>query len=166
MAMTPAGLPTRPSEAFARMVDDMKDNIGNSHPDLSVRYVMKNVPIFPAIVPTPQQAKAAGCEKCTFLGLWANSWPGYPASKHGDIWVFEDGVVKQAKNKGIPVQAQVEDTLIHEAQHALGRDHVLEAMHHASPLVAALYAQPIPPSAPMGYVTPRGGIRRTFTGLT
>lgn len=157
----PAGIPTRTSPQFDQMVRAAISQIKTTHPDPGVRYVMENVPIFMNRTPTKQLARAAGCEECMFLGAWSAAWPGYPQSKHGIIWTFEDGIVRQAQNKGISVPTQIEDTLIHEAGHSLGRDHVLDEMRkRARPLVAALYASPPPPSVPFGYITPRDGIRR------
>ena len=54
-------------------------------PDDSVIFMLtgwgdlnQSVPIYLLPKIDPRQAAAGGCEHCEYLGLWANSWPGYP----------------------------------------------------------------------------------------
>lgn len=102
---------------------------------------------------TTEQAIAGGCENCSFLGLWADSWPGYTRTPHGVIWLYEDGIRQlkgnaddslQARHPGRydivvdgygavrdkygPLTANILDVLTHEMAHALQRDHVLDAL--------------------------------------
>jgi len=92
--------------------------------DDAVAYMAQFIPIYTQYRPTPEQAKAGGCVNCTYLGLWADRWPGYPSYEHGIIWLFEEGI----RSRSGDVQAQVFSTLIHEMDHALQRDHVLDAL--------------------------------------
>lgn len=78
------------------------------------------------------------CRACTFLGLWASSWPGYEQSPHGIIFLFEDGIRKEIeKKKDMGVRATLQEeclrVFLHEVDHALQRDHVLEAMGRKGP---------------------------------
>jgi hypothetical protein len=114
-------------------------------PDDAVRYMAEHIPIFAQWAPTPEQARAGGCERCVYLGLWADRWPGYANSLHGIIWVFESGIRGQGGN--LPEQAY--RTLIHEMDHALQRDHVLDSMEskrnsNAVQKAAALAYHPAP----------------------
>jgi hypothetical protein len=93
-------------------------------PDDAVQYMSYKVPVYMAPGPTQQQAVAGGCPNCTYLGLWAASWPGLPTAPHGMIWLFEDGIRKMGGN----LHEQVNAVLLHEYDHALQRDHVLDAM--------------------------------------
>lgn len=83
-----------------------------------------NVPVYAQRRPDLAQARAGGCVACTYLGLWADTWPGYDYSEHGIIWLFEQGIRKQPGDLGQETLA----TLLHEMDHALQRDHVLEAL--------------------------------------
>ena len=94
--------------------------------DPAVAFAAANVPIFTMPYPTTGMAQAGGCGSCTYLGLWASDWPGYEPSEHGIIWLFEHGITTRARNGD--VQQQTLLTLEHEIDHALQRDHVLEAM--------------------------------------
>jgi len=108
-------------------------------PDDAIRYMATSepdgtphLPIFALPKATEQQAAAGGCPNCTYLGLWADAWPGYPRSLHGTIWLFEDGI-RQLKGKAnqTPYENLVANTyqvLTHEMGHALQRDHVLDEM--------------------------------------
>lgn len=93
-------------------------------PDSAVAYMAQQVPTYAQERPTPEQARAGGCPTCTYLGLWASSWPGYTPSAHGTIWIFEEGVRRQGGNL---VDAAYR-TILHEMDHALQRDHVLERL--------------------------------------
>jgi hypothetical protein len=92
--------------------------------DPAVAYMAQHVPVYAQLAPTEQQAVAGGCPNCWYLGLWANSWPGYEMVPHGTIWLFEAGIRHSTKDV---VQGAL-STLLHEMDHALQRDHVLEAM--------------------------------------
>lgn len=88
---------------------------------------------------TLDQARAGGCETCSFLGLWADTWPGFPPTPHGLIFLYEDGIRKLAavppdhqfamvqSQEGVLV-ANTLDVLTHEMGHALQRDHVLDGL--------------------------------------
>ncbi len=93
-------------------------------PDDAVQYMSHHVPVYAMTVPTPEQAKAGGCANCTYLGLWASSWPGYPPAPHGTIWLFETGI----RSIGGDLRQNTLAVLLHEYDHALQRDHVLDAM--------------------------------------
>lgn len=92
--------------------------------DDAVRYMAEVIPIYAQARPTREQAMAGGCATCTYLGLWADRWPGYPNSAHGHIWLFDQGIRAIGGN----LHRQVYSTLLHEFDHALQRDHVLDAM--------------------------------------
>ncbi len=83
------------------------------------------VPVYIQYAPTQQQARSGGCPSCVYLGLWADRWPGYPTFDHGSIWLFESGI----RTMGGDLTEQTYMTLTHEYDHALQRDHVLEAMN-------------------------------------
>ncbi len=110
--------------------DLVEDAIGYAQQsgDEAVAYAAAHVPIFMQIKPTHEQASAGGCRSCTYLGLWANAWPGYAPEEHGIIWVFEDGIRRIAERTGKDLFRQIYETVIHEIDHALQRDHVLEAL--------------------------------------
>lgn len=96
--------------------------------DPAVRYAATIVPIYAQPKATQSQALACGCRDCPYLGLWANAWPGYDVSDHGIIWLFEDGIRKTMDKTGLDMETQCLSVLLHEIDHALQRDHVLEAM--------------------------------------
>ncbi len=78
------------------------------------------------------------CRACTFLGLWTSSWPGYEKSPHGLIFLFEDGIRKEIeKKREIGVNSNLKEeslrVFLHEVDHALQRDHVLEALGKKGP---------------------------------
>ena len=103
-------------------------------PDECVAFMAAgNVPVFAQRRPDLAQARAGGCTACTYLGLWADSWVGYEWSEHGIIWLFEEGIRKQ----GGDLTQQALITLLHEMDHALQRDHVLEALGRRQTATAA-----------------------------
>jgi len=106
--------------------------------DEVVRFAVNYVPVYAQAVPTVEQARAGGCATCTYLGLWADRWPGYDAVPHGTIWLFERGITSM----GGDLRRQALGTLLHEIDHALQRDHVLEAMQKAKADVAAMAVRP------------------------
>jgi len=111
------------------------------NPDEAVRFAMAFVPVFVMKRPTPEMAQAGGCATCTYLGLWAQHWPGYgpselgikPENWHGVIFMFEDGIRSMTNN----VNLQARQTLLHEIDHALERDHVLQHLQAAKAQLAA-----------------------------
>ena len=94
------------------------------HRDVAIAYAATNVPIYAQWRPTPDQARAGGCRHCTYYGLWAREWAGYTGSDHGIIWLFEHGI---RTRKG-DLLDNVMNTLLHEIDHALQRDHILKAL--------------------------------------
>lgn len=112
------------SDEFAGILDDII-NANRYHPDEAMRYMLANIPIYAQWAPTDEQRRAGGCRTCTYLGLWASQWPGYPATKHGTIWLFEQGIRAQ----GGDLYDQTAYVLAHEMDHALQRDHILESIH-------------------------------------
>lgn len=110
--------------------------------DEPVRFAINYIPVYADTDPTPQQAVAGGCATCTYLGLWSDEWPGYPKAAHGTIWLFERGIREQAmrESRG-DLYAQTLATLLHEIDHALQRDHVLE--HLGQVKQAAAMARPL-----------------------
>ena len=123
-------------------------NRAQHNPDPAVRFAAQNVPIYVTNKVTPAQARDAGCPDCTILGLWAAhayaDYPpaegGYPASNHGLIWLYEDGIRSCAGN----LEETTHSVLIHEIDHALQRDHILEAMRKQQPAEAYAWARPRP----------------------
>jgi len=110
----------------------------SNHPDPAVRYAANNVPIYPFPKADRSQANAAGCPNCTYLGLWADHWSGYPTKRHGLIWLFEDGI----RRDGADLDACVYNVLMHEIDHALQRDHILEAMRDQRVAAYMVQARP------------------------
>lgn len=108
---------------FRSFVKAAIDELGDSE-DPAVAYMSQQVPVFVQFAPTPQQARAGGCPDCTYLGLWANTWPGYDDTPHGMIWLFEHGI----RRAGGDLYSRIVYTLLHEMEHALQRDHVLDAL--------------------------------------
>jgi len=101
--------------------------------DETVRFMVSYIPIYAQYRPTRAQAVAGGCPTCTYLGLWADAWPGYEPAKHGLIFLFEEGI----RSMGGALREQVYATLIHEMDHALQRDHILHGVMEAK--AAAMY---------------------------
>lgn len=99
-----------------------------------------HVPVFAQRRPDQAQARAGGCTSCTYLGLWADSWPGYEYSEHGIIWLFEEGIRKQ----GGDLAQQTLATLLHEMDHALQRDHVLDALRRQKAAAGGGYGRASP----------------------
>lgn len=109
-----------------------------NNPDLAVAYAAHVVPVYVDAAPDPAMAAAGGCPDCTYLGLWASSWPGYPPAGHGIIWLFETGIRKYASAS---LEDKVHFALVHELGHALQRDHVIAEMR-ANGLLDA-YGHPV-----------------------
>lgn len=98
-----------------------------TYPDDAIQYLSSEqygIPVYAQYKPNPEQARAGGCADCLYLGLWASFWNGYKQYPHGLIWLFEEGI--RAQNNGVHDEAY--RVLLHEFQHALQRDHVLDAM--------------------------------------
>jgi hypothetical protein len=115
-----------PSEEFKRAVASAL-GLARVSPDEAVRFMVDQVPVYAQYAPDESQARAGGCANCIYLGLWADHWPGYPAAPHGMIWLFEYGI----RSMGGDLHRQVYATLLHEMDHALQRDHVLEGLRQA-----------------------------------
>ncbi len=110
---------TADSDAVQFMLDG---KVGNEyHPE-------EKVPIYGQLEPTLRQQEEGGALGKVYLGLWARDWPGYPASPHGIIWVFEQGTRQFAASEGTDLTTKVMEVVLHEFGHALDRDHVLDAM--------------------------------------
>lgn len=92
--------------------------------DDAIRWMAQRIPIYLEWEATPEQARAAGCPTCTYLGMWSDQWPGMETSAHGAIWLFERGILSM---RGDPVH-NAYDVLVHEMGHAVQRNHVLDAM--------------------------------------
>ncbi len=90
----------------------------------AIRYMARAIPIYRQYAPTPEQARAGGCVKCHYLGLWTAQWPGYENSQHGLIILFEEGI----RFVRTDMWEQTYATLLHEFGHALQLDHILDAM--------------------------------------
>jgi hypothetical protein len=117
-------------------------------PDDAIQYLVNGMPdtvtLYGDPTASPSQAAAGGCAHCTYLGLWADAWPGHKIGKHGAIWLFENGIRQMGQGQyddlvawdGRPLKgtAQAPDqltsntyeVLLHELGHALNRDHVLD----------------------------------------
>lgn len=115
--------PTQVSPVFREAVANAIQQAAR-YPDDAVQYMSYKVPVYMQTVPTEQQAIAGGCKNCTYLGLWAAAWPGYPQAPHGMVWLFEDGIARM----GGDIFQQTMGVMLHEFDHALQRDHVLDAM--------------------------------------
>ena len=96
--------------------------------DDAIAYAAHHVPIYVAYRPTKAQARAGGCVTCTYLGLWCDRWPGYKASQHGIIFLFEEGIASTANMDLTTLEAKTTAVLHHELEHAMQRDHVLETL--------------------------------------
>lgn len=114
------------STEFMEAVHWAAEQAGKSNDEL-VSFAIHYIPVYAQTEPTPQQARAGGCEKCTYLGLWSDAWPGMPRTEHGTIWLFENGIRKYSSN----LYDQVLETLLHEIDHAVQRNHVLESLNQA-----------------------------------
>lgn len=128
------------SAEFERAVKSAIAGVQES-PDEAARFAMHYVPVFVQPEPTREQAIAGGCPTCTYLGLWTSNWPGYTAADmgipqdewHGVIFLFERGI----RSMNPDLHAQTQATLVHEIDHALERDHVLEHLNRAKAQIAA-----------------------------
>ena len=96
--------------------------------DDAIAYAAAHVPVFAERRASPRQAKAAGCTTCMYLGLWADGWPGYGTYPHGIVWLFEDGIRQTASQDETDLTDATIAVLHHELEHALQREHVLDAM--------------------------------------
>lgn len=117
------------SPEFAQAVSESLYLAANSVRDDAIAYMASGaVPVYYGFAATAEQASAGGCPSCTYLGLWADNWPGYEAvpHPHGIIWLFEDGIRKYGTGKTLTDKTLA--TLLHEYGHALQRDHVLDAV--------------------------------------
>jgi hypothetical protein len=110
--------------------------------DPAVRYAAAAVPIYAQPKATEAQALACGCKDCLYLGLWANAWSGYQSSEHGIIWLFEEGIRQTMDRTGLDMETQCLSVLLHEIDHALQRDHVLEALQQQQEGRGQTYARP------------------------
>ena len=95
-----------------------------SYPDEAVPYMVSVIPVWAAPYANQAMAEAGGCPNCTYLGLWASNWPGYQASQHGIIFLFDNGISQM----GGDLVDNAYKVLLHEFDHALQRDHVLDAL--------------------------------------
>ena len=95
--------------------------------DEAQRYMVEFVPVYALYGPSYDMKVAGGSIKNTYLGLWTDHWNGYPGSPHGLIFLFESGI----RTVNPDVYDQTYQTLVHEMDHALQRDHVLAGMHAA-----------------------------------
>jgi len=132
MVTTKTALPILASSEFINAVQAAIQEAQGSD-DECIDYCAQNVPTYVQYQPTPQQSRAGGCRYCTYLGLWTDHWPGYERAPHGLIFLFEDGIRKEIEKKtaqGIYTTLQDEclRVFLHEVDHALQRDHVLEGM--------------------------------------
>lgn len=120
--------PVEVSEEFAGAIQDIINAL-RYHEDPALRYMLANIPIYAQWEPTGPQRRAGGCPNCTYLGLWANQWPGYTQTQHGIIWLFERGIRGKAQHEGIDLYDATAGVLLHELDHALQRDHILESLY-------------------------------------
>lgn len=110
--------------AIARL---MGDDFHPGEGDDAQVFMAQQIPVFLDSDATSDQAAAAGCVSCKYLGLWAPEWPGYAPTSHGTIWLFENGMRMQYPD----LVSGMVGVLQHEMDHALQRDHVLEALEQA-----------------------------------
>lgn len=109
-----------------------------SAPDDAVRYMSDHIPIWAMYEAEQSQKVAGGCPNCFYLGLWARDWPGYNPTMHGIIFLFESGI----RQMGGELYAQTYSTLLHEFNHALQKDHVLDQMERVKRGAAGQYVNP------------------------
>ncbi len=123
----------RVSTEFFDAVQWATEQAAQSNDEL-VRFAIHFIPVYPQREPTPAQARAGGCSTCTYLGLWSDAWPGMPRTEHGTIWLFENGIRKYSTD----LYDQVLKTLLHEIDHAVQRNHVLESLNEAKAKARAM----------------------------
>lgn len=136
-----------PSPEFIAAVEAARHRAletGGDQDDDAIRYMAETIPTYAQFAASPDQARAGGCPNCVYLGLWADRWPAYPDSRHGMIWLFDQGI----RSVGGDLRAQVYQTLLHEYGHALQRDHVLDEMERRRNIhrAAAMAYRPLPRS--------------------
>lgn len=96
--------------------------------DACVQYVLQHVPVYIQPFPTPEQLRQSGARGKMLLGIWAPRWPGLETGPHGLIVLFEEGIRWSAENHGNALNTETLAVLLHEIQHALQRDHILQAV--------------------------------------
>lgn len=131
-----------PTPEFVALVEDALAKASLA-PDDAVRFMSYEIPVYVQPDADPDQKEAGGCSDCIYLGLWADQWPGFPEEKHGQIWLFEQGI--RGTDQHLPLDQRVYSVLVHEMDHALQRNHVLEDMEaqtkaHGRALTAACVA--------------------------
>lgn len=112
-----------PSTEFVAAVQAAVDRASGAK-DEAVAYMARHIPVYAQYDANMAQRQAAGCAGCVYRGLWAQTWPGYPPGAHGLIWLFEVGIRQMGGN----LTEQCHQVLLHEMDHALQRDHVLDAI--------------------------------------
>lgn len=130
---TPYYTPQPPSELeldpeFVQAALRARNILQNQDRDPQVQLAAYEVPVFLQTRPDLEQRQAGGCLNCTYLGLWTDHWPGYGKPDHGLVFLFEDGIKARATQGNL--ETQTFETLRHEIDHALQRDHVLEKLQH------------------------------------
>jgi hypothetical protein len=113
---------TGPSYDFVAQVGPVLERLRTQYPDARARDALAGEPIIVYGTPEPWHWHMVGRPQPlgyeVMLGMHMGAG-GAPLSDQA-IMVFEDGVRRAAAAKGIPVDWQVEETLLHEAEHALG----------------------------------------------
>ena len=120
-----------PSGEFLGLAKAVQRWVVAYYEDEAAAFAATVVPIDAMRDATPEMKRAGRCVPCRFLGLWAMTWPGEEPSPHGHIWLFEDGIREEARRRRISLSDQIADTILHEIDHALERDHVLEGLQQA-----------------------------------
>lgn len=113
----------QPSPEFVRAVNTALDFARRST-DEAAAYAAHVVPVLAQRVPDEQQYKASRANGRMLLGLWVDRWPGIPSAPHGTVFIFEEGI----RAMGGDLVQESYKTIMHELDHALQRDHVLEAL--------------------------------------
>lgn len=114
----------QPSPEFVTAVNQAL-MLAQQSTDEPIAFAAQVVPVYPQRVPDEAQLHAANAAGKILLGLWVDEWQGLPRAEHGIIFLFEEGI------RYMPGQMahQVYLTLLHELDHALQRDHVLDDLN-------------------------------------
>ena len=118
----------QPTPEFFSLACDALRKAGQLADHDAYDYMSRHIPVYAQWDADTAQKRAGGCPDCMYLGLWADKWDGVEVSTHGVIFCFEQGIRTEAERKGVPVEQQVKETILHEFGHALQFDHVLDAM--------------------------------------
>ncbi|KKK87466.1 hypothetical protein LCGC14_2752950 [marine sediment metagenome] len=133
-AMTRAG--TNPSPDFATLVTDVVQDIVTHHPDAAVRQAILEDPIYMRMQPTAEERAAIAppvSKSDIVLGIHHGRWD--IAQQHHFIVLYQNGIGQGARGNALAMEQQVRETLLHEVDHHLGRNHTLGSVLVAATLL-------------------------------